>query len=122
MRNELIGGCFCNNITFVIGLTQPSSHYNPRECDCDFCQKHGAAALSDKDGTLNLKIKDLQKVNMFRQGSKAAEFLICKECGVFVAVCFDDNGKMYGAINSRTVKKTSEFATMENVVVSKCSY
>jgi hypothetical protein len=116
MKNKLNGGCFCNNISFVMNLTQPSNQYNPRECDCIFCQKHGSAAISDKDGTLSIKIKDLQQLSRFRQGSKLAEFLICKICGVFVAVCFDDNGKIYGAINSRAVG--NKYAFGKNIIVS----
>jgi hypothetical protein len=116
MRNKQIGSCFCNNISFVMELTQPLNQYNPRECDCDFCQKHGSAAISDKDGTLDITIKDLQLLSKFRQGSNLAEFLICKICGVFVAVCYDDYGKIYGAINSRTVTNKKEFGS--NTLVS----
>ena len=95
MRNKQIGSCFCKNISFVMELTQPLNQYNPRECNCDFCQKHGSAAISDKDGTLDIKIKDLQLLSKFWQGSNLAEFLICKICGVFVAVCYANSLKDY---------------------------
>lgn len=35
----------------------------------------------------------------YRQGSNAADFLICAHCGVLVAVTYEHNSRIYGAVN-----------------------
>jgi hypothetical protein len=107
MENKHIGGCYCGNIYFEMVLLNPLKQYSPRECDCDFCQKHGAQYISDKDGKLIIKITEAQLLK-FRQGSMSAEFLICKSCGVLVAVCYQENTKIYASINIRAIKEKSE--------------
>jgi hypothetical protein len=36
----------------------------------------------------------------YRQGSEVARFQLCSECGVLVAVTFEHNGCLYGAVNA----------------------
>jgi len=38
-------------------------------------------------------------VRKYRQGSNAADFLICAHCGVLVAVTYEYNSRIYGAVN-----------------------
>lgn len=97
------GSCYCGNITFSAGLTAPAESYEPRACDCDFCMKHGAAWMTDAQGTLEISVKDGSKLSKFRQGSESADFLSCAKCSVLVAVVYNESSVNYGAINSRAV-------------------
>jgi hypothetical protein len=57
----------------------------PRACDCDFCMRHRAAWVSDPEGSLRI-LGTGASMQRYRQGSGQAEFLLCLNCGVLVAV------------------------------------
>jgi hypothetical protein len=101
--NGLSGGCHCGNLLLSIELTSDAGSVIPRECDCSFCVKHGARYFSDPLGTLEIKARDAARLTRYRQGSNSAEFLICQNCGVLVAVIFMENGVTYGAVNARSI-------------------
>ncbi|HEV2111962.1 MAG TPA: aldehyde-activating protein [Gammaproteobacteria bacterium] len=101
---KLEGGCHCGNIRVEVGLSRPAETYNPRACDCDFCMKHGAAYLSDPEGSLSIHVQDSRQSNRYRQGSGQAEFLLCSNCGVLVAVSYRDAGLTVGAVNSQVIE------------------
>ena len=90
-------------------LSQAPACYSVRACDCDFCQKHAAAYLSDPAGRLYLKFHSKSAVNCYRQGSEAAELLLCGDCGVLVAVRYREGDNTYGAINVRALDEAPEF-------------
>ena len=95
------GGCHCGRLAFEVRLTQPPSAFVPRACDCSFCRKHGAAWLSDPQGVLALRLRG--EPVRYRQGSDQAEFVACAHCAVLVAVVSEVDGRMYAAINARTL-------------------
>lgn len=109
------GGCHCGGIEFSAELSQAPGSYTPRACDCDFCQKHGATYISDPSGRLRITLAAQSAVRPYRQGSGAAEFLICGTCGVLVAVLYRDNQVTYGAINARAANAPTAFGTAKPV-------
>ena len=46
----------------------------------------------------------------YRQGSLAAQFLLCGDCGVLVAVVFEDGARTYAAVNARCLEVRDGFA------------
>lgn len=36
----------------------------------------------------------------YQQGSRLARFLLCRDCGVLVAVTFEQDGHLFGALNA----------------------
>ena len=96
------GGCHCGNISYATEFPNEPSSYTPRVCDCKLCSSHGATYAADNNGTLSVKIRNKNNVSKYRQGSRIAEFLICKICGVMIGVCYEENGSIYGAINIRS--------------------
>jgi hypothetical protein len=113
--NKVGGGCHCGNITVDLELTAEFATYHPRVCDCDFCRKHGAAWLSDTKGSLLIKIKNTRESNRYRQGSGQAEFLLCKHCGVMVAVLYEVNQKVYATVNMRGLDGAAMFGPEQTV-------
>jgi hypothetical protein len=105
----LHGGCHCGRIRVRAELSQAPGCYSVRACDCDFCQKHAAAYLSDPAGRLYLRFRSQSEVNCYRQGSEAAELLLCAHCGVLVAVRYGAEDNTYGAINVRALEEAPEF-------------
>ena len=109
------GGCHCHNVSFEIDSTNPLNSYQPRACDCNFCTKHGASYISDKNGKLTIQVKDERDLSKYQHGNKIASFLICRVCGVLIGVCYKDQDGLYVTVNSKAVDDTS-FG--EEIVVS----
>lgn len=112
---QLEGGCHCGNVTVQVQLSRPAGDYRPRVCDCSFCRKHGAAYLSDPDGSLLLTVREAAQLGSYRQGSAAAEMLLCRTCGVLVGALYRDNQKIYGVVNSRVLQAPAEFGAEQSV-------
>jgi hypothetical protein len=98
------GSCHCGNVRLSLEIAHEPGTYQPRACDCDFCRKHGAAWVSDPQGSLAIRIRHESNVGFYRQGSGLAECLLCRNCGVLVAVLYRESGRVYGAINSKGVE------------------
>jgi len=106
---KVVGGCDCCNISYFIELPNDPASYNPRACDCQFCSSHGASYIADKKGSLVIKIKNEAMLNRYRQGSKIADFLICKNCDALIGVCYEKQGCIYGSVNIKTIHGSNDF-------------
>jgi hypothetical protein len=95
------GGCHCGNISIEMKVSNEPEAYNPRACDCNFCSKHGASYISDRNGTLKIITNEENNLNKYKVGSGIADFLVCNKCGVLVGVIIEAQGKTYGSINSK---------------------
>jgi hypothetical protein len=111
----LSGGCHCGNVAMDIELSREPGTFRPRACDCDFCRLHGAAYISDAEGSLRLRITDALALIIYRQGSKQAEFLLCGHCGVVLAVVYRDAGRLYAAVNANTVDTSTGFGPIQPI-------
>lgn len=107
--HKIQGGCHCGNIAYLAEMTDEPSTYNPRSCDCKFCTSHGALYVADSKGTLTIRIRNENEVSKYRQGSRIADFLICKNCGVMTNVFYEDNGCVYSSINVRSANDYAKF-------------
>ncbi|MEM8743339.1 MAG: aldehyde-activating protein [Pseudomonadota bacterium] len=88
--NELKGGCHCGNISVLYRTGVSPEDAIPRACQCDFCRKHTSSAVSDPAGDLAIRVQDGGLLNRYQFGLNAADFLICRECGVYVAAFMPD--------------------------------
>ena len=105
----LPGSCHCGRLRVAFSSGLDPAVINPRACDCSFCQKHGAAYISDPAGQLVITLADPLALHRYRQGSNTAEFLICDRCGVLVAVLADYGARLYAAVNARCLEAFGEF-------------
>jgi len=92
------GGCHCDQLRVEFSTGLDPASFTPRACDCSFCRKHGAAYISDPAGRLSVSFRQ-GALSRYRQGSNMADFLICSQCGVLVAVAFEHDSRVYGAVN-----------------------
>lgn len=114
--NVLRGGCHCGNLSLSFFTTLSPSSFNPRACDCSFCSKHAAMYVSDPSGRLLIDVKENDGLGKYRQGSKTADFMFCRDCGVLVAVICEREGIVSGAVNARCLNEYESFG--EPVIVS----
>jgi hypothetical protein len=96
----LTGGCHCGQLHIEFSTTQDMAGIVQRACDCSFCQKHGAAYISDPAGKLSVSENKAGALREYRQGSGQAQFLLCGRCGVLVAVIVGHDCRIYGAANA----------------------
>ena len=102
------GSCHCGNIALEMKLSNKLNSYISRTCDCDFCSKHGASYISDKNGELTISVSQKDKLSRYKHGDRIADFLICQICGVLVGACYEDRGRLYATVNSRTLHRNTE--------------
>lgn len=103
------GNCHCGCVQVEFTTSADLASTTPRACDCSFCQKHGAAYVSDSSGHLRITVAEPSALHSYRQGSKAACFRLCGRCGVLVAVTFEHQGNTYGAVNVGCLDERSLF-------------
>jgi hypothetical protein len=105
------GGCHCANLRWRFDTTRTSGEFAPRACDCEFCSRHRAAWVSDSQGALRIEVQHGADLQRYRQGSKQAEFLVCRVCGVLVAVVArSEDGRLLGAVNRNAFDRHDGFA------------
>ena len=111
---QLEGGCHCGNITVRVELERPPAAYAPRACDCEFCRKHGAAWVSDPQGSLLFQIRDEADAGRYAQGDRLAEMLLCRNCGVLVSALWREQ-RLYGVVNANALAQRGAFADTKPV-------
>jgi hypothetical protein len=94
------GGCHCGALRLQLDTARALSRFVPRACDCSYCRKHGAAWLSDPGGALTIAVRSPQHLGEYRQGSEQARFVLCRDCGVLVAVVCEEAGRLFAAVNA----------------------
>lgn len=88
------GQCHCGAIRISFETGKPLA---PRACQCDFCRKHGARTVCDPEGSAKLGLGP--ETLRYRFGVKAADFLICGRCGVYVGAMAEIGGQAYVTLN-----------------------
>jgi hypothetical protein len=103
------GGCHCGNLRVQVRLTRPAAELRLRSCACSFCRSHGTRTVSDPAGQADLSAADWSLVEKYRFGSRTADYLLCRRCGVYVgAVCDTPSGRR-AVINTRCLDDRAAF-------------
>jgi hypothetical protein len=79
------GACHCGNIELRLESDKTPRELGLRADNCSFCNRHHALYASDPGGEMHIGLRDANLVERYRFGTKTADFLLCKTCGVFVA-------------------------------------
>ncbi len=97
---KLSGGCHCRNIKVEFDTDVAPADTEPRACNCSFCRQHQSRSLSDPDGALRISVADGDLLNRYQFAMKSIEFLVCRNCGVYVAGFMPDptNDKAVGTL------------------------
>jgi len=96
---EYLARCHCGALNARYRTALAPAAWSVRACQCSFCRSHGALSTSDPAGELDFRSADPTRVQRYRFGGGSAEFLICRECGVFVGVqMLTDRGR-FGVLN-----------------------
>jgi hypothetical protein len=88
------GACHCGVVHAAYETDQP---VRLRQDGCSFCSSRGVKSASDPEGRLQLTAR--KHLTRYRFGHKTADFLICPECGTYVATHMESPHGSIGVIN-----------------------
>jgi hypothetical protein len=93
------GGCHCGNISVQLRLSRMPEQMLLRSCSCSFCRSHGTRTVSDRDGVADVTAGDWSQVERYRFGSRTADYLVCRRCGVYVGAVCDTRAGLRAVVN-----------------------
>lgn len=102
MTQALTGHCHCGAIRVLLNPGRPVAELPLRACGCGFCRRHGAVFTSDPGAHLHLEAAP-GALTRYRFGQRNADFLICEECGCFVATTAETDAGLLAVLNVRGV-------------------
>jgi hypothetical protein len=97
------GRCHCGAIGFIFRTSQSPAQWTVRACQCSFCRGHGARTVSDPNGSVAFRITQASKLTRYRFGMRSSDFLICRECGVYVAALLTSPNGQFATLNINTI-------------------
>ncbi len=103
------GGCHCGNIHVLLQLSKPPEENAVRTCTCSFCRSHNPRMISDPTGSLEISADDWSLVELYRFGTRTADFIICRRCGVFIAVISDLETALRAVVNVNCLDDRARF-------------
>jgi hypothetical protein len=102
------GSCHCGAISFTLRTSQLPNQWVVRACQCSFCRSHGARTTSDPSGSVTFQIDDASKLRRYRFALRSADFLICRDCGVYLAAVFTSTHGQFATLNINTIRAPLE--------------
>jgi hypothetical protein len=98
------GQCHCGAIGFTLRASREPAQWQVRTCQCSFCRGHGARTTADPAGSVTFRIGDASKLTRYRFGTRSADFLVCGECGVYVAALITSSRGQFATLNINTIR------------------
>lgn len=98
------GGCHCGNLAYVFEASAGLDVLGLRADMCSFCRAHGACHTSDPNGAMRISVRDPRKLARYRFALKTADFLLCRECGVYIGAMLSDGDGAWMAVNVNSFK------------------
>ena len=96
---EFPGKCHCGAIGFVYRTGTEPACWTIRACQCSFCRAHDALSTSEPGATIEFFAHQAEQLQRYRFGLRTADFLLCRECGVYVGAVIDTSKGRFGIIN-----------------------
>ena len=115
-RHVYPGACHCHALELRLESDQTPRVLGLRADNCSFCIKHQAAFTSDPGGDLFIVARDAKLVARYRFGTKTADFILCRDCGVFVAAAMTEPS--IAVINANVLEARDAFFQNELRVAS----
>jgi hypothetical protein len=104
------GGCHCGNLRLALRLTRAPAENPIRSCACAFCRAHGTRTVSDPDGLAEISATDWDLVEPYRFGSRTADYLLCRRCGVYVGAVCETPAGLRAVINTNALADRAAFS------------
>jgi hypothetical protein len=99
------GSCNCNRWQVEVNVTKPLGDFNPRICDCNYCQNNPSVIISDPNMVVDFVGGD---ITINQNGDQLANFYYCHNCGDLLAVGCNLNGQLRGAVNPNLLRNANQ--------------
>ena len=93
------GRCHCGAIGYRYSVAALPADWAIRACQCRFCRAHDALSTSDPTGTIAFEASSPELLQRYRFGLKTADFLLCRQCGVYIGAIIETPNGHFGIIN-----------------------
>jgi hypothetical protein len=93
IRNPHRLACHCGAVE--IWVTLPDGLASARRCDCSFCRRRGAVAVSVPLAGLRIA-KGAEDLTLYQFGTRTAKHWFCKTCGIYTHHQRRSNPNEYG--------------------------
>ena len=103
MTDAYRGRCHCGAIGYTLHSKIPPSEWSIRACQCSFCLAHDALSTSDPDGRIDFDTDDPESLQKYRFGLRTADFLLCRNCGVYIGAVIETERGRFGIVNTHTL-------------------
>ena len=101
---EYLARCHCGALSARYRTAIPPAEWSVRACQCSFCRMHGSLTTSDPAGSLGFAARHEDRLQRYRFDSRSADFLVCRECGVFVGARCSIAPGDFGVLNLATLR------------------
>ena len=85
--------CHCGAVELRVTLSDGAN--TARRCDCSFCRRRGAVALSAPLDGIEL-VKGADHLSLYQFGTGTAKHWFCKSCGIYTHHQRRSNPNQYG--------------------------
>jgi hypothetical protein len=103
------GQCHCGAIRVELTTDRQPSDQVLGACQCSFCRKHNARAFSDPKAHVTLTAADPQQLQRYSFGLRTSDQIICRRCGVYVAMTLTVGGRVWSVVNVDTLNDRALF-------------
>lgn len=103
------GRCHCGAIRVELSSSRPPADQILGACQCDFCRKHNARTFSDPKAHVTLTATEPSQVQLYSFGLATSQQVICRRCGVYVAMILAEDGQVWSVLNIDTLDARTLF-------------
>jgi len=107
------GGCHCGNLEVDYSTNRAPEETVVRACQCTFCRKHDARAVSDPAGRMKITVHDEGLLERYQFGLGVTDYLICRKCGVYVSAFMHQGGEAYANVMVNVLDEREKFLAPE---------
>ncbi len=104
------GSCHCANVKVTYETALAPAETQVRACGCGFCRRHGGLTVSDPEGRLKIAVEDPKRLIRYRFALGTADFLICADCGVYLAAVLADDDGAWAVLNINVLEARTAFS------------
>ena len=105
------GQCHCGAIRVELASDRSPEQQALGACQCSFCRKHNARALSDPKAHVTLTAADPQHLQRYAFGLRTSDQIICRRCGVYVAMTLTEGERVWSVINVDALEDRALFTS-----------
>ena len=103
------GSCHCGTLEVDYSPAIAPADSAVRACQCSFCRKHDARAISDPDGTIEIIVNQPDLLERYRFELGVTDYLLCRKCGVYVSAYSQRDSEAYANVMVNVLDARAQF-------------